>query len=171
MKKILALLLVLLLLSSCAAPAPTAVESVSPATEPAPPVSESEPVTSCTLIIDCSTLLSRLDELPEGKAELVPKDGILLETVTEFIEGESVFDITLRELRAAKAHFEFSESPVFESAYVEGIYNLYEFDCGALSGWLFRINGGEPGYGCSVVYPEDGDRIEWLFTCDMGDDL
>lgn len=30
---------------------------------------------------------------------------------------------------------------MYNSAYIEGINNLYEFDCGELSGWMYKVNG------------------------------
>lgn len=127
---------------------------------------------SCTLYIDCKTILSNMAELDPEKAELIPADGVILEKVeVRFAEGESVYDILLRELRARGIHIESSFTPVYNSAYVEGINNIYEFDCGPLSGWEYRVNGEFPNYGCSGYYPKDGDEIEFLYTCDLGADI
>lgn len=38
---------------------------------------------------------------------------------------------------------------MYNSAYIEGINNLYEFDCGSLSGWMYKVNEWFPNYGCS----------------------
>jgi len=56
-------------------------------------------------------------------------------------------------------------------AYVAGINQLYEYSCGALSGWLFRVNGGTPGHGSGKYELQDGDVIEWLYSCDLGRDI
>ena len=53
---------------------------------------------------------------------------------------------------------------------IEGIGNLYEFDCGELSGWMYTVNGQAPNYGCSQYQLEDGDVVEWIYSCDMGRD-
>ena len=66
---------------------------------------------------------------------------------------------------------EASWTPIYNSAYVEGIHNLYEFDCGALSGWMYKVNGWYPNYGCSRYQMKDGDVVEWRFTCDLGNDI
>ena len=92
------------------------------------------------------------------------------QTVT-FNEGESVFDVLLREMQKNKIHMEFVMTPIYNSNYVEGINNLYEFDCGELSGWMYRVNGWFPNYGCSRYVLEDGDVIEWIYTCDLGRDI
>ena len=60
---------------------------------------------------------------------------------------------------------------MYNSHYIEGINNLYEFDCGELSGWMYSVNGWYPNYGCSRYQVQDGDVIEWHYTCDLGEDL
>ena len=55
--------------------------------------------------------------------------------------------------------------------YIEGIGNLYEFDCGAESGWMYAVNGWFPNYGCSQYALQDGDTVTWVYTCDLGRDV
>lgn len=55
-------------------------------------------------------------------------------TEVEFTEGESVHDVLQRVCKEAGIQMESSFTPAYNSAYVEGINNLYEFDCGELSG-------------------------------------
>lgn len=127
---------------------------------------------TCTLSISCAAILENLDDLTPGKESLVPADGWILQAVeAEFTEGESVFDVLKRELRQRNIHFEFTTSAIYDSAYIEGIGNLYEYDCGELSGWEYAVNGSFPGYGCSAYTLSDGDRVEWLYTCDLGADV
>ena len=127
---------------------------------------------SCTLSISCSTILDNMDLCDPEKAELVPKDGWILKPVTvTFYEGESVFDILQRTCRQQKLHMEFENTPIYNSAYIEGINNLYEFDVGAYSGWMYKVNGWFPNYGCSRYQLKDGDVIEWVYTCDLGKDV
>ena len=66
---------------------------------------------------------------------------------------------------------EASYTPMYGSVYVEGINNLYEFDCGELSGWMYSVNGIYPNYGCSSYILKDGDVICWVYTCDLGYDV
>ena len=66
---------------------------------------------------------------------------------------------------------ESNSNPALKSKYVEGIHNLYEFDAGELSGWTYKINGEGVGYGSSSSYPVDGDKIEWIYTCNQGKDI
>ena len=126
----------------------------------------------CTLYIDCKTILSNMDQLDEDKRELIPEDGVILAEVTVgFNDGESVYDILSRELRERRIHMESSFAPVYESAYIEGINNIYEFDCGPMSGWEYSVNGVFPNYGCSQYNPSEGDVIRFLYTCDLGRDI
>ena len=105
---------------------------------------------TCTLEIRCDTLLGSLDKLSEGKAALVPEDGMLLPvTEVEFTGGNSVFDVFRQTLKNQKIHFEYVDASAYDSVYIEGIGNLYEFDCGPQSGWMYSVNGTYPGLGCS----------------------
>lgn len=126
----------------------------------------------CTLSISCLTVLDNWENLAVEKRSLIPANGILLETEdVTFTEGESVFDVLLRQTKAHKIHLEFSNTPMYQSSYIEGIGNLYEFDCGDLSGWMYCVNGIFPSYGCSRYILADGDKVEWIYTCDLGRDI
>ena len=127
---------------------------------------------TCTLEIRCDTLLKNLDRLPKEKAALVPEDGILLAvTEVEFSGGNSVFDVFRQVLRSEKLHFEYVDASAYDSVYIEGIGNLYEYDCGPQSGWMYSVNGTYPGLGCSAYTLADGDVIVFSYTCDLGADL
>ena len=127
---------------------------------------------TCTLEVRCDTLLKNLDRLPKEKAALVPEDGILLAvTEVEFSGGNSVFDVFRQVLRNEKLHFEYVDASAYDSVYIEGIGNLYEYDCGPQSGWMYSVNGTYPGLGCSAYTLADGDVIVFSYTCDLGADL
>lgn len=127
---------------------------------------------TCTLEIRCDVLLDQLDQLPEEKIPLVPEDGVLLDTTeVEFDHGASVFDVFRSLLRKEKIHFEYVDASLYDSVYIEGIGNLYEYDCGPQSGWMYSVNGIYPGVGCSSYTLADGDVIVFSYTCDLGADL
>lgn len=127
---------------------------------------------TCTLEIRCDVLLGMLDQMTREKAALVPENGILLETVEiEFAGGDSVFDVFRKVLRGEKIHFEYVDATAYDSVYIEGIGNLYEYDCGPQSGWMYSVNGVYPGLGCSAYTLADGDVIVFNYTCDLGADL
>ena len=127
---------------------------------------------TCTFSISCETILDNMDKCVENKKFLVPEDGIVFPaTEVEFSEGESVFDVLQRLCRENKIHMESSWTPMYNSAYVEGINNLYEFDVGSLSGWMYSVNGWFPNYGCSRYALQNGDVVNWVYTCDLGYDV
>jgi len=98
--------------------------------------------------------------------DIVPKDGKIYENKNAIIyEGESVFNVLSRELKKNKIHFEFTKTPMYNSAYIEGIGNLYERDCGELSGWLYKVNGQTPSLGCSQYILNNGDIVEFIYSC------
>lgn len=127
---------------------------------------------TCTLSVECSTILANMKYLDKNKVELVPEDGIIFPArEVAFYEGESVFNVLQREMKRNKIHLEFENTPIYNSAYIEGVNNLYEFDCGELSGWMYKVNDWFPGYGCSRYQLKEGDMVEWVYTCDLGRDV
>ena len=145
------------------------------ATKPVPAETKSQDkkdtALHCKLSISCSTVLSNMDKLDPDLTEVIPSDGwILSSTSVEFKSGESVFDVLKRVCSRKKIHMEFNTAS-YDSAYIEGINNLYEFDCGANSGWMYKVNGTFPNYGCSKYDLKDGDVIEWVYTCNLGYDV
>lgn len=127
---------------------------------------------TCSLSIRCDTILDNLQYFDKNKLDIVPKDGKIFENKNAvFYEGESVFNVLMRELKKNKIHFEFTKTPVYNSAYIEGIGNIYEYDCGELSGWLYKVNGKTPGYGCSQYILNNGDVVEFIYSCNLGVDV
>lgn len=127
---------------------------------------------TCTLSVRCDTILDNIGWLDSEKAELVPEDGVIFTaSAVTFYEGESVFNVLQREMKKAGIHMEFANTLMYNSAYIEGIHNLYEFDCGELSGWLYKVNDWFPNYGSSRYQLQDGDVVEWVYTCDLGVDV
>ena len=139
------------------------------ASQPEPPASKD---LTCTISISCSTILNNMDKCEEAKKEWVPDNGVILRATTvTFTEGESVFDVLQRVCRDNGIQMDASWSGKYGSAYVEGIANLYEFDVGSGSGWMYKVNGWFPNYGCSGYTLSQGDVISWVYTCDLGDDV
>ena len=129
-------------------------------------------VYTCTISINCSNILSNWDIFDKTKASCVPSDGwILREMTVEFKKGQTVFDVLKNVTRTRAIQMEYSFTALYGSYYIEGINNLYEFDCGELSGWEYCVNGKFPAFGCSKYVLKDGDKIEWKYTCDLGTDV
>lgn len=127
---------------------------------------------NCTISIDCSAINKNIDKLDPAKKEFVPENGIILAETKVVAKGKDTCFEVLRDVCEANGiPMESSFSPLYKSYYIEGINNLYEFDCGANSGWMFSVNGEFPNYGCSEIKPEEGDVIKWVYTCDLGSDV
>ena len=134
--------------------------------------SQDENVLTCTISISCETILDNMDNLNEAKKSLVPADGQILNETVEFTEGETAFDVVQRACEKNNIAIEYSWSAMYGSSYVEGINNIYEFDCGTQSGWMYKVNGNFPNYGSSSYKLTDGDTVEWVYTCTgLGEDV
>lgn len=156
------------------------VQQTPPPAEPTAPAEPSEPQQpaesvqekTCTLTVRCDTVLQNMSWLDPAKTGIIPADGVIFpEKTVTFYEGESVFNVLLREMKQNKIHFEYASTPIYNSVYLEGIGNLYEFDCGELSGWMYKVNDWFPNYGSSRYTVQEGDKIEVLYTCDLGVDI
>lgn len=129
-------------------------------------------VKSCTVSIECKTILSNMDNLKPEKKSLVPVDGVILSPqIIALRDGDTAFDVLNRITKKNKIHMEFSVTPGYNSKYIEGIGNIYEKDCGELSGWMFSVNGEFAQTGISEITVSDGDKISLVYTCDLGNDV
>jgi hypothetical protein len=142
-----------------------------PSVAPLPAEASDDASFTVTLTVRCDTILSNISLLNSEKLGLVPADGVIFSAAVTVYEGENVFNVLQREMKRGGIHLEFTNTPIYNSAYIEAINNLYEFDVGELSGWMYKVNGQFPDYGCSRCLLRDGDVIEWLYTCDLGRDI
>ena len=128
---------------------------------------------TCTIAIYCDTILNNWDNLDTAKASYVPDNGVILApTQVEFESGETVFDVLKRVCDAYDIQIEYSWTPMYDSYYIEGIHQLYEFDCGPQSGWMYKVNEWFPNYGCSEYKLTGGESIVWCYTCvGLGEDV
>ena len=134
------------------------------------PVKE-EKVT-CSLSISCANILNNLDQLKEAKKDYVPPKGSIYSgSNIEFKAGESVFEVVQRVTTNEKIPLDYIKSTTFHTVYIKGIGNLYEKDCGTMSGWIYKVNGVSPSKGCSDYKLAAGDVISFVYTCDGGKDV
>ena len=127
-----------------------------------------------TISIRCDTILDNWDKLDDSlkSDKYVPADGVILPTFRAVLrKGDTVYDIFSRVTRYSKIVTDCVYTVNYSSVYVKGINHLYEFSCGELSGWMYKVNGVFPGYGCSKYALKGGDVIEWVYTCDLGRDV
>lgn len=113
-----------------------------------------------TLTIRCDTVKGLTD------ARYIPDSAVILpEASYKIAENATVYDVLVQAAKKNQLQLD------CRGTYVAGISHLYEFDFGNLSGWMYRVNGVFPDVGCGEYQLSDGDRIEWLYTCDLGRDL
>ena len=122
----------------------------------------------CTISINCSDILDA--EGSAGKADFIAKDGVILaDTQVQFETGKSAFDLLYEIIKAEKIHIDFSKNSVYNSTYIKGIGNIYEGDFGKMSGWYYLVNGEMMSVSSSEYEVKDGDKIEWMYSCDMNE--
>jgi hypothetical protein len=136
------------------------------------PVSSDAGTLKCYFLIECKTVFNHTDWLNPALLNSLPSDGcILKKTEVKLKKGETVFDVLKSICKSNEINLEYSYTPAYHSTYIEGIADLYEFDCGELSGWMYSVNGVFPSYASSEYVLENGDIVEWRYTCDLGGDL
>ena len=134
----------------------------------APSVGEMS-VGTATLTVSCENLLGD-DRADDELRAAVPDDGLLVPpTEVTVLEGDTAF--TLLERVCAERGLALDVQRGLSGVYVQGIGGVREFDCGALSGWLFRINGEIRSTDSGSVVLQDGDVLEFLYTCELGADI
>ena len=129
-----------------------------------------------TISIRCDTILQNYEDLDPAlrSDEFVPPDGVILPPTRYVLRpGDTVFDILDRAVRYNRIQMEYqgARENSFGSVYIQGLHYLYEFSCGPLSGWMYRVDGEFPDYGCSRYVLHDGQVVEWVYTCDLGRDV
>lgn len=111
-------------------------------------------------------------EIPLG--EMIPPVSVPI------TEEDTIATVTLRLLEALNIKASYTGRPA-NNFYLVAIGNFSlqgeyyesfgEFDAGAASGWMVRQNQWFINMGASEFPVEDGDRIEWLYTCRLGADI
>ena len=132
------------------------------------PVSKPDSVGKASISIRCDTVLGK------SESSHIPKDGIILDTTElEITENQTVYDLLTDAAKAYNIQVENSgvNGQNSSMAYIRGINYIYEFDFGDLSGWMYKVNGQTPSVGCGEYVLSPGDKVEWLYTCDLGKDI
>lgn len=118
-----------------------------------------------TLSISCTNAIGKTEN------SYLPSDGMILNsTVYGFEDGDTVFDVLLTAVKENQIQIDYTGGDD-TFVYIKGLNYLYEFDCGDLSGWMYKVNGKTPNVGCSGYTLSDGDVVEWVYTCNIGKDI
>lgn len=155
---------------------PTTTSEVNPSSStpitqvPIPVKIESTDKKTVTVAINCQTAVDKGLDKQEKFKEVVPSNGIVLPpTKIEFKDGETVFDALKQVTRENNIQMQYEGSK--GNPYIKGINNLYEFDGGPISGWMYCVNKLYANYGSNETKLKNGDVIEWNYSCNMGKDL
>lgn len=125
-----------------------------------------EDASVCKLVIDCKTILDNMEDFNADKADILPEDGVILaEAEYAIAEGATAMDILTAAAQANDIVIDAGDG------YVKGIANIYEFDCGEKSGWMYLVNGAFASVGADEYEVQEGDVISFLYSCDWGNDL
>ncbi len=93
-------------------------------------------------------------------------EGVILSrTEVEIEDGDTVEDVIERILNQEGISYRNS------GGYISKIDGQAEFDKGADSGWMFKINGEFVEVGIDTINVDDGDYIKFLYTEDLGKDV
>lgn len=119
---------------------------------------------TCTVTVECKSILDHMDELKEGHEEFVPSDGYIIKNYTYKAKaGYTAYDA----LKSACKNndIKLTAQKTSYGVYISGINNLDEFDCGKQSGWMYSVNGIMPNTTCGNVTVDDGDSIVFTYVC------
>ena len=132
-----------------------------------------EEPSTCTLEIRCDTVLDHMDMLSEEKAARIPADGVMLPAMSvAFTDGENVYEVLRRACLSSCIEINYNYAVTLSGYYIRELGGLSEMDCGPTSGWMYKVNGWYPNYGCAKYLVDDGDVIVWSYSCDgLGEDL
>jgi len=121
---------------------------------------------TATLSISCATVLGNEHMRRPNRNPPIPPSGIILAPATvTFAEGTSVLTMLMNEMQARGVQAE------QRGGYIRAVNNLYEFDFGEGSGWMYKVNGQFPGFGSGQYILQQGDVVEWVYSLNFGDDV
>lgn len=127
-------------------------------------ITKENAIGTVTLTIRCDNAAGK------DSSEYIPQDGVILDTAEiEIEDGDTVYTVLTQAARKYGIQLENNGSA--DMAYIAGINYLYERDFGELSGWIYLVNGSTPSVGCSEYVLSDGDRVEWHYTLELGNDI
>lgn len=113
--------------------------------------------------IQCKKILDRKDLWKDGIEQVIPKNGVFFDGMLDFEQGSTVYDLLKKICNKQNIPLDSKYTPIYATYYVQGIGNLYEFDCGSESGWKYMVNGELPGVGSSAYLLEAGDQVVFFY--------
>lgn len=128
---------------------------------------EKTPDTPCMLEVDCTEAIES-GKLSNAELSYLPDDGkVIAKREVLFAEGETVFDVLIRELQKDNIHYDFSTGSSKKNKYIRAIANLYRLEPDDYSGWSYYVNGELPTTAASEYKLTEGDEILFIFIEDF----
>lgn len=119
---------------------------------------------SCTLNVECKSILNNMDKLKDGHSEYVPANGYIIKGYTYTAKaGFTAYDALKK--ACEDNGIKLTAKSSMYGTYVSGINNIDEFDCGSQSGWMYSINGNRPNVSASSQRVTDSDEITFEYVC------
>lgn len=120
---------------------------------------------SCTLNVECKSILNNMDKLKDGHSEYVPANGYIIKGYKYTAKaGFTAYDALKK--ACEDNGIKLTAKSTMYGTYVSGINNIDEFDCGSQSGWMYSINGNRPNVSASSQVVTDGDEITFEYVCE-----
>lgn len=120
---------------------------------------------SCTLNVECKSILNNMDKLKDGHSEYVPANGYIIKGYKYTAKaGFTAYDALKK--ACEDNGIKLTAQSTMYGTYVSGINNIDEFDCGSQSGWMYSINGNRPNVSASSQRVTDGDEITFEYVCE-----
>ena len=120
---------------------------------------------SCTLNVECKSILNNMDKLKDGHSEYVPANGYIIKGYKYTAKaGFTAYDVLKK--ACEDNGIKLTAKSSMYGTYVSGINNIDEFDCGSQSGWMYSINGNRPNVSASSQRVTDGDEITFEYVCE-----
>lgn len=119
---------------------------------------------TCTVTVECKSILDHMDDLKEGHEEFVPSDGYIIKNYSySGKQGDTAYDAL--KTACSDSQIKLTSQKTAYGIYISGINNLDEFDCGKQSGWMYKINNKYPNTTCGNVTISAGDSIVFEYVC------
>ena len=109
----------------------------------------------------------------ENPSEISGEVTVVIETLDEtvlnetisFSKDSSAYDVTVA--AAEKNNIEIVFEGAEKTAFLTKAHGLANGDMGAMSGWLYEINGEAAAVGCGQYAVQDNDVIRWYYVEDF----
>lgn len=127
------------------------------------------------LTIDFSTLKNKnhYKLLKPQLRKYVKNIYLLSNAKIKYYKNDTAFKVLQRGVKKYGIQMEYqgASSNIYNSVYIQGLNNIYEFDAGSESGWMYSVNGIFPNYGMSAYKIKPNAKLRMAYTVNLGCDV